>query len=325
MVRRKPPIPSKGAGTAPAPKGILELDRFSNADIARWQALSNDLDELNASLYFGVEPARRRLRSRLLQALQQTGGLSIDIPNWARIVTYQYSLQPLSCAGSLQSVGGRFNAGYELDDNTLLPWPALYLAEDFETAFREKFQLASTDLTDGLKPNELALEHAVAHTTLFVSGHLANVFDMTTFVGLNSVGKIFREVKIPKEASELAKKLRISDSHKIMIQSGQQLHTVVVKHNWRVWPMQFGLPAPSQTLAELIKAVGYEGIVYPSSKGPGRCLVIFPENLSDRSHIDLIGSAPSSATITRLDASTADSLEGWDAIPRNRRPPRTEG
>lgn len=301
------------------PKGILELDRFSNADLVHWQKLSNDLDELNASLYFGVEPARRRLRSKLCEALKQAGGTAIDIQSWARMVTYQYSLQPLSCAGSLQSVGGRFNAGFELDDNTLNPWPALYVAEDFETAYREKFQLASSDLTNGLKPDELALEHAVGLTTVFLNGRIENVFDMMSFITLNSVGKIFREVKIPKEASQLAKKLKISDSKKIMIQNGQQLHSALVKNNWRVWPMQFGIPAPSQTMAELIKATGYEGILYPSSKGPGRCLVVFPENLSDLSHIDLIGPAPSSATITRLDSITSTMLEGWDSIPRNRR------
>ena len=107
MVRRKQHIPSKGVGSVPPPNGLLELDRFSNADIARWQKLSNDLDELNASLYFGVEPARRRLRTKLCDALKQAGGISVDLQSWVRAVTYQFSLQPLSCAGSLQSVGGR--------------------------------------------------------------------------------------------------------------------------------------------------------------------------------------------------------------------------
>ena len=89
-----------------------------------------------------------------------------------RTVTYQYSLQPLSAAGSLQAVGQRFNAGFELDTGTLSPWPALYLAQNFETAFREKFQLASDVVADGLTPQELALEHDVSHSTVFVRGHM---------------------------------------------------------------------------------------------------------------------------------------------------------
>jgi hypothetical protein len=94
LVSRKQQIPSKGTGSLPPPKGILELDRFSNADIERWQNLSNDLDEFNASLYFGTEPARRRLRSKLRDALKQAGGKPLDVQKWARTVTYQYSLQP---------------------------------------------------------------------------------------------------------------------------------------------------------------------------------------------------------------------------------------
>ena len=166
MVKRNTRIPSRGNGTGPPPTGLHELERFTHADVQRWQQVSRDLDELNASLFFGLEPARRRLRSRLREALIQAGGVPLRLEQWVRVVTYQYSLEPLSCAGSLQAIGGRFNAGHELDDNTLNPWPALYLAEDFETAFREKFQLSSTDLTAGLSPNELALEHAVSHSDL---------------------------------------------------------------------------------------------------------------------------------------------------------------
>jgi hypothetical protein len=320
LVKRNTRIPSRGTGIGPPPTGLHELERFTNADLQRWQQVSRDLDELNASLYFGLEPARRRLRSRLCDALIQTGGVQVTLDQWVRVVTYQYSLEPLSCAGSLQSIGGRFNAGHELDDNTLNPWPALYLAENFETAFREKFQLSSTDSTLGLSPNELALEHAVSHSTVFVSGKLCNIFDMTTFATLNSIGKIFREVKMPKEAGALAKKLNIPNSGSIMIQSGQQLHNALTKQNWRIFPVQFGLPSPSQIMAELIRACGYEGIMYPSSKGHGRCVAVFPDKLADASNISLIGNAPTPNTTTRLDIHTAQSLEGWDSIPRNRRP-----
>jgi RES domain len=299
---------------------LFELERFSSTDLDRWQQVSGDLNEFIESFYFGLEPARRRYRLKLLKALQSAGGITVVLKKWARIVTYQYSLQPLSCAGSLQSLGGRFNAGSELDDNTLFPWPALYVADGFETAFREKFQLASTELTQGLTPAELALEHTVSHSTVFMQGLVDNVFDMTTFATLNSVGKIFREIEPPKEVALLAKKLKIKEGTLIMIQTGAQLHHAVTKHNWRTWPMQFGMPAPSQLLAELIRAAGYEGILYPSSKGPGKCLAVFPDKLSDHSHIELVGPAPSEQTHVRLDANSAHQLEGWDSIPRNRRP-----
>jgi hypothetical protein len=91
-----------------------------------------------------------------------------------RTVTYQYSLEPLSCAGSLTDIGGRFNAGCELDDNTVSPWPALYVAQDLETAFREKFGIASDDVVDGLTAHELALNGKVSHSNVILNGHLEN-------------------------------------------------------------------------------------------------------------------------------------------------------
>ena len=78
-----------------------------------------------------------------------------------------------------------------------------------------------------------------------------------------------------------------------MIQSGMQLFEAVAKQNWRVLPIQFGLPAPSQTLADLIREAGFEAILYQSSKGPGKCLALFPDKLSDRSFIELIDPPPS--------------------------------
>ena len=159
MPKGKPTIPARRATAPQEPRGILELDRFSEATLSQWSSASQDLDELSDVLHFGIEPERRRLRPELLTALQATPLTTMELSRWTRVVTYQYSLEPLSSAGSLKNIGGRFNAGVELDANTLNPWPALYLAEDYETAFREKFQMPHGELTEGLTPQELALEH----------------------------------------------------------------------------------------------------------------------------------------------------------------------
>ena len=112
-----PPTPRGAVGT-PAPKGILELDRFSEASLERWSEVSADLDELNDVLYFNLEPERRRRRPELLKVLQQVEPLALDLSNWVRIVDYQWTLHPLSAAGSLTYIGGRYNAGTELDGCT---------------------------------------------------------------------------------------------------------------------------------------------------------------------------------------------------------------
>ncbi len=316
MPKRNKHIPNGGVRAEPPALGILELDRFSTQDLNKWEQASASLNELSDQLYFGVESKRRKFRHQLIEAIQGVGHIGMPLDNWVRMVTYQYSLEPLTCAGSLQGLGGRFNAGYELDTNTMRPWPALYLARDFETAFREKFQLASDDLVDGLSPQELSLEGAVSHTTVFVSGHLERVFDMSTFTSLMSVAKVLRKIKMPDEAVALAKQLKFGRKDAFMITTGPQLFNAVVKQNWRITPSQFGLPAPSHILGELIRDAGFEAILYPSSKGPGKCLAVFPGNLADASFVQLRDKAPSNATVIRLDPNTAATLEGWESIPR---------
>ena len=305
------PSPSPAQGARP---GLLELDRFSEASIEKWNSASRDLDELNDILYFGLEPEWRRLRSELIAALQSVPLATVDLPKWVRFVTYQFSMNPLSCAGSLQDIGGRFNAGVELEAKTLSPWPALYLAQDYETGFREKFQLASDSLVEGLTPQELALGQGVSHSVVSVTGQLSRVFDMTDPKSMESIARVFGKIKMPDRARQLMKKLRIPPTQIRMIRTGKQLLDLMFKYNWRSSPMQFGLPAQSQTLAELIRAAGFEAILYQSSKGPGQCLAVFPDLLDDESFVELLDTPPPGVTRRRLDSESAEELSGWESV-----------
>jgi RES domain len=311
----KPTIPVRRATAPQEPRGILELDRFSEATLSQWNSASQDLDELEGITYFGLEPERRRMRPELLVALQTIPLTTVELPRWARMVTYQYSLEPLSSAGSLKNIGGRFNAGVELDANTLNPWPALYLAEDYETAFREKFQIPHGELTNGLTPQELALEYGVSHTTVFVKGHLSRVFDMTKFESLIPIAKVLGRIKMPERAKQIRTKLKMPINGAVMVKTGKQTHDAALKHNWRIAPIQYGLPAPSHILAELIRAAGFEAILYQSTKGPGKCLAVFPDLLDGQSFVELIDKPPEAVKHTRLDIETATELAGWDTLP----------
>lgn len=185
-------------------------------------------------------------------------------------------MEPLSAAGSLHGYGGRFNAGADLDPGTLDPWPALYIAENQETAFRERFQIASTQTVDGLSPQELALARSTSYSTVFLNGQLHDLFDMTSPSSLEAVAKVLGRIRMPAKARFLQKKLRISATDLRMIRTGQQLYDNVLTRNWRTLPVQFGLPAAGHVLAELIRAAGFGGILYRSTKGPARCVAVFP-------------------------------------------------
>ena len=313
-----PPAPrGAAAGTSPI-KGILELDRFNEVSLERWSELSADLDELQDILYFNLEPERRRRRPELLTALRETTPESLQLENWVRIVDYQWTLHPLSAAGSLTSIGGRFNAGTEIDSQIFSPWPSLYLASDHATAYREKFQIDAGQMVEGLSPEELALTPGKSHTTVVLNGNLSRVFPMTPTT-LGPVARILGKIKMPDRAERIKKKLKFNPNDLRMMTTGKQLHDAAALHNWRVLPIQFGLPAPSQILSELIRAADFEAVAYQSSKGGGKCLALFVDRLAPGSFIELSGNPPAGA-IARLDETTAEELAGWTQL--GIKPPR---
>jgi hypothetical protein len=136
VTRRRPRPPTRIAppvsGDVSGP-ALIELERFSSASLKRWLEAADRLSRLQASLYFDLEPARRTQSARLLAALRFAARRRYEFTDWCRIVDYRYSLAPLSVAGSLK-VGGRFNIGEDLEPATFTPFPALYVAENFETA-----------------------------------------------------------------------------------------------------------------------------------------------------------------------------------------------
>ena len=215
----------------------------------------------------------------------------------------------MSAAGSLTGIGGRFNAGIDIDSRTFAPWPCLYVASDHATAYREKFQLAANQTVEGLNPEELALCHGYSHTTVFIEGQLSRVFELTP-QNLNPVARILGKIKMPTRAQQLKKKLNIKSGDLRMLTTGKQLCEVAEVYNWRVLPMQFGLPSQSQILSELIRAAGFEAISYQSSKGGGSCLAVFVDRLGAESFLEIPGQHPEGA-LTRLDQNSSGEVTGW--------------
>jgi hypothetical protein len=272
-------------------------------------------------LYSGVEPQRQRYRGELIAALQSVPSTPMDFVGWVRIVTLRYSDAPLMAAGSLRNFGGRFNIGTDVENAIQSPRPALYIASNHETAYREKFGMARDDRIDGLSAEELSLTPGGSYSAFRLDGHLELVFDLTSEGALAPVCNVLRKISLPTEARQLQKRLNIPSKSNAMIRSISQLLREVLTMNWRVLPAQFGNPAVSQILAGLILNAGYEAIRYPSTKSGGECVAVFPHCLaSDESFVMLADAAPASVRHTRLDLSSADELCGWEMLPSHLRP-----
>ena len=289
---------SKGALNNPL--NTIILDSFYEENLKTWDEASKDLDELADLLYFGTTPGRQRFKEQLINAAKSTAGIKIEKNNWLRIVTYKYSLSPLSEAGSLIN-SGRFNIGKNIEKNAQTVWGAIYIAEDHETAYREKFQVKIEDETPGLKPEELSLVKENNISSVNIKFNLQNIFDLTEQSNLSHIANVLSKIKIPDGAQELNKKInRKRKLAKIpaikMIKSSKALFESIFESNWNLLPTIYEIPSNSQITAEIIKLAGFEGIIYQSTKSNGKCIAIFRDNLLEGSYVELSGEFPKEVT-----------------------------
>jgi len=105
--------------------------------VLAWRAKSKVVQQYHYLWWFELEAQRAAHQQQIANALRSVPGVAIDLAGWGRSMPYRYSNTPLSCVGSLKWVGGRFNYGVDIDNSRFTPFPALYLAEDFETGLRE--------------------------------------------------------------------------------------------------------------------------------------------------------------------------------------------
>lgn len=312
---QNPPI-ARGPGLTGLQPSIHLLERFTESDLATWERRSRELDEVHHELYHGLEPERIKRREEIIGALQKAKAVPVKFENYVRMVPYQYSLSPLSAAGSLRGIGGRFSIGIDCDEaKAAKVFPALYIGDSPETAFREYYQITREELeATGLTAAELSLRRSDSSVRL--QGQLENVLDISNLANLRAVAKVLGTFQVPPALEVLAKKLKLGPAKNLLIRTPEKLQENLQEANWRLWPTQFGLPSPSQRFGKFVRAAGFEAIKYRSVKAPGNvCLAVFPCNIAnDRSFIELVDQAPAEVTYRRLDLSSAQALCGWDYV-----------
>lgn len=316
--RRSPP---KGAPdrSSPALPDLYVLDRFTERDLETWERASRDLDDLHAKLYFNTELERRRLRAELIDAINVKPAAPFDFSGWCRMMEYRWGNTPLSSAGSIRGFGGRFNVGNDIELSLIDPFPALYVADSQATAYRERYQISDAGAPGGGLSN-VELDLGVSTCTVRLDGHIDRVLDVTDPLALAPICRIFKKIRMPPEVARIMKRLKMKPDAIKMVNTPRDLQRAIIERNWRTWPIQFGIPSPSQMLAEIAIAAGYEAIRYRSSKScTGKCLAIFSGNLATReSFVALTDAAPDTVNHSRLDIESADELAGWEHAPRSK-------
>jgi hypothetical protein len=308
-MRRRAAPPPRGAPAAPAGESDLpslaELDRFSAASLHRWLEAATQLSSLHRSLYFALESLRQRDAPRLIDAVGSSTLNNFRFEAWSRIVDYRYSLEPLSTAGSVRNEGGRFNIGAALSPGAFTAFPALYIAEDYPTAFLERFGSKPDLRGAALSAEELALRKPGSFTQVRLRGNLENVLDAGNLEALRPVVNIIKEFPLPKAVTLVARKLGLRQSP-WLIRSPITMQRQLLHPHWRMLPMQFDLPSNSQIFGRLVSGAGIHAILYPSIRASAhRCLALFPQNwLGSASFVEVIDALPEEARVIRIDGSS---------------------
>jgi RES domain-containing protein len=305
--RRKalPNIIQKKLGSNDEMPSLLELERFSQANLRQWTAAGAALQALYAALYFELEPKRQKDGHKLLDAIRSRATQDFQFENWSRVVNYQYSNEPLSTLGSTRGIGGRFNFGEEISPGTFTSFPSLYLAEDAETALREKFGVPPAKGAS-LSVLELALRSPSSFTQVRLHGRLDLVLDVGELSALEPFVKVIREYPMPKAVLVAARNLAMRRPP-WLIRSPIVLQRQLLHTDWRAWPMQFSVPSNSQIFGRIAAASGVHGILYPSARNSAkRCLALFPRNWKGSStYVALSDKSPPGVTKVRLDGGKA--------------------
>jgi hypothetical protein len=277
------------------------LEKFTSSDLRTWKRQSENLEKYHVQLYYHLQGLRALHHDELCEALCSSASFALALKKWVRIVDYKYSLQPLAAAGSLVH-GGRFNIGNDLDPSKFPAFPALYLAENHDTAYEERFGSRPSSATE-IEGHDFALRRPASFASVSVSGHVSNLFDLRSAANLKAFIEIVSSFAIPKELKDLGRSVGIAGP--LLVSQAGQLKKTLLAHNWRMYPTQFELPANPQVFGRLIQDAGFDGIIYPSTKGPRNCVALFPANFAESdSYIEIADERPPGVTKFRLDADT---------------------
>ena len=281
------------------------LDAFTAHDLEVWATRSADVQAYYDRVYYDLERQRAAHYDEMCSALRAVPGTEAAVDGWVRVTDWRWNLAPLSAAGSIKAIGGRFNIGSDLDRARGQAFPCLYLAHDVETAYREYFGAPLSSRSTKLTLGEFALRRESSFTTFYLKGQLDQVFDLRERSCLASFVKITSKFDVSNDTKKFARSAGLPlPPPRLIIRTPQELQKRLLTPPsvWRLEPQMFGIPATSQIFGRFIRDAGFEAVLYPSQQGGETCLAVFPENFSaGTSRIEVIGDLPPGASCTVLD------------------------
>ena len=188
---------------------MLYLDVLNISDIRRYKQRMEAILDYHYQHYTFFQQERAKRLPAIKEAIMNASE-TFTFNSWYRICAYQFWNNPLSARGSiLNDTGGRFNIG-DINELKFPKFPALYIAENFEVAYRERNQISPSQKTDsGLSSNDLVLTNASSTIDLVIEGHIISTIDLGKPNILKKFYEIIKPIRLPKYLEKKAKMLNI--------------------------------------------------------------------------------------------------------------------
>ena len=253
--------------------------------------------------YSSLAYQRSRITDNIRAALVEAAEGPFPFTGWQRIVKYQHTNSPLSVAGSLADIGGRFNIG-NIDPERFAPFPALYIARDRETAMLET--MGQGAVKGPLSELEFVLTKTDSISAVAVNGVLESVINLNHPERLERFIRLIKDFVVAGKLTEMTKESNWEPPR--LISTMALFLDSMLYREWRQWANLYDVPVASQIFGQLVLNAGIEGIVYPSKFSGHENLVVFPQAFVGDSFVELAGKIPATVEVPKLDASTAKNL-----------------
>lgn len=251
-----------------APQNYLENK------LIRLEKMDNDARQLWADFQNYLADEREKRLDEITDALLANAEPNFEGKFYSRIVGSKFSLSPLSSKGSyLMPPGGRFNIGQSISYHSY--FSALYIANDYETAFYEKFNVETNDS----KEFSSSLRSPDSFTHHRINFKLDKIIDLTNNKAINAFYEVVKNIKMPKIYADQAKRLKLKMD---VVPSSSQLRETIFDPRYQQWDFWIDQPSPSQWFAHYVRYAGIQGIRYPSlRKANGENIAIFLDTFED--------------------------------------------
>lgn len=283
------------------------LDHFSVTDIHKWLAIKDQFLKYYWDYHNNLAYQRSKIADKIKESLLEAAQKPFTFEKWQRAVKYKYANEPLSVAGSLVDPGGRFNIG-DINLSQFPSFPAFYIAFNKDTAIQEllsqKIDPSQQDLK--LDPLDFALTRHDSIAIVSLSGSIYSVINLKDQKSLQPFVDLIKDFIVSDSLREAAR--TIGEQEPELVRTVPKLIEVLSDPKWRLWPMQFDVPAPPQIFGQMVSEAGIEGILYTSKFTGNDCLAIFPQNFEEGSFIQLDDEAPQGIKICRLDSKSWNEM-----------------